>query len=73
MVQTKEATVFKAPARRAETLMDKISRAAMEIVDEESKEREIKTLRLRKARLEREENGAKYREAPSDRTGTRRQ
>ncbi|WP_417676342.1 hypothetical protein [Pseudodonghicola sp.] len=49
--------MFKTEPRHAETLMDKISRAAMEIVDDETEERQIKTDRLRKARLEREASG----------------
>ena len=39
---------------RAETLLDRTTRAARLILDEESQQREAKTDRLRKARLERE-------------------
>ncbi|GHG90669.1 hypothetical protein [Pseudodonghicola xiamenensis] len=48
---------IKMTAPRAETPMDKISRAAMEIVDDETTQRRLRTERLRKARLEREANG----------------
>ena len=47
-------TLFKASTPRAETLMDKTTRAATEILNEEKKQRKTKTERLRKARLERE-------------------
>jgi len=57
MVHPTRRTLFKTVAPRAQTLMDKISRAAMEIVNDETKQREIKTQRLRKTRLEREKSG----------------
>jgi hypothetical protein len=47
-------TIFKATPPRAETLIDKTTRAAREILDEETAQHEAKTARLRKARLERE-------------------
>ena len=47
-------TMFKVAASRPETLMDRVSRAAKEIVTDESQQRADKTARLRKARLERE-------------------
>lgn len=53
MARPNQISYFKASAPRAETLMDRISRAAMEIVNAETIKRETKTLRLRKARLER--------------------
>lgn len=46
--------MFKTRASGPETLMDRISRAAREIVSDESDQRADKTARLRKARLERE-------------------
>ena len=43
------------PARpRTETAMEKTTRAANEIIDEQNAQRDRKTARLRKARLERE-------------------
>lgn len=57
MAKQTKITLFKAEPPRAETLMDKITRAAMEIVDDETEQRQIKTDRLRKARLEREASG----------------
>lgn len=57
MADPTRRTLFKTVAPRAQTLMDKISHAAMEIVNEETKQREIKTERLRKTRLEREKSG----------------
>jgi hypothetical protein len=50
-------TLSKAEPRAGETLLDKISRAAWEIVEDEAEERQLKTDRLRKARLEREASG----------------
>lgn len=47
-------TLFKTPEPRPETPIDKTTRAAAEIIDGETKRRENKTARLRKARLERE-------------------
>jgi hypothetical protein len=54
MAKSTKITLFKDTAPRAETLMDKITRAAKEIVDDETEQRAVKTERLRKARLERE-------------------
>jgi len=66
MAKHTKVTLFKTEPRHAETLMDKISRAAMEIVDDETEQRELKTKRLRIARLEREASGAdKGPEAPA--------
>ncbi|MEQ8899049.1 MAG: hypothetical protein RID23_18365 [Roseovarius sp.] len=41
-------------ATRAETLMEKTTRAAKEIIDDQNAQRDRKTERLREARLERE-------------------
>ncbi|MAU94936.1 MAG: hypothetical protein CMP81_03450 [Fulvimarina sp.] len=46
--------MFKKTSTRAETLLDKTTRAAQEIIDDETELRATKTARLRKARLERE-------------------
>jgi hypothetical protein len=45
-----KSTVFETSASRAETPMDKTTRAAREILDAETEHREAKTARLRKAR-----------------------
>ena len=50
---TKES-LFKATRPRAETAMDKTTRIAREMIDDEQEKRSLKTSRLRKARLERE-------------------
>lgn len=57
MAKPTKVTLFKSEKPRAETLMDKTTRAAMEIVDDETEQRHLKTERLRKARLEREASG----------------
>ena len=54
MAKFATTTLFKTSTPRAETLMDKITRAATEILYEETEQHRIKTERLRKARLERE-------------------
>ena len=54
MANLENNPLFIGAAPRAESLMDKISRAAKEIIDEETEQRQVKTDRLRKARLERE-------------------
>ena len=54
MTKSAKTSVFKPTAPRSETLMDKISRAAGQIIDDETEQRALKTARLRKARLERE-------------------
>ena len=54
MAKFATTTLFKTSAPRAETPMDKTTRAATEILNEETEQRRIKTKRLRKARLERE-------------------
>ena len=53
MTKLTETALFKISKPRAETAMEKTSRAVTEILDEESEKRRIKTDRLRKARLER--------------------
>jgi len=71
MAKPTKVTLFKDKAPRAETLMDKITRAAMEIVDDEAEQRRLKTKRLRKARQEREASGAgKNAEVPAKRPRT---
>lgn len=57
MANPKTVTLSKNEPPRTETVMDKITRAAMEIVDDETEQRQLKTERLRKARLEREASG----------------
>ncbi len=54
MAKPTKITLFKDPKPKAETLMDKTTRAVRQILDEETERREVKTARLRKARLERE-------------------
>ena len=54
MAKLTKTTLFKDAKPKAETVMDKTTRAAREILDEENERREVKTARLRKARLERE-------------------
>lgn len=54
MARRTKDTLFDQPATRAETLLDKTTRAANEIIKDDKEERETKTMRLRKARLERE-------------------
>jgi hypothetical protein len=53
-----KTTLFNRPASRAETPMDKTTRIVREIQKEEMANADIKTARLRKARLEREANAA---------------
>lgn len=57
MAKPTKITLSKTEPSRSKTLMDKISNAAMEIVDEEAEQRRVKTARLRKARLERDASG----------------
>lgn len=54
MARLTKTTLFKPSKPRAETIMDKTSRAVREILDDETEQRQVKTARLRKARLERE-------------------
>ncbi|MFY9211427.1 MAG: hypothetical protein WAO69_09890 [Aestuariivita sp.] len=54
MAKLTKTTLFKATLPRAETPMDKTTRAARIILDGEAENRQLKTARLRKARLERE-------------------
>ncbi|MFZ7089930.1 hypothetical protein [Primorskyibacter sp. 2E233] len=54
MTKLTKTTLFKDPKPRAETVMDKTTRVVREILQEETKERDTRTMRLRKARLERE-------------------
>lgn len=54
MTSLTKNTLFKAAAPRAETQMDKTTRAMREILDDESVLRSAKMDRLRKARIERE-------------------
>ena len=58
MTRHTKTTLFKPPAPRAETLMDKTTRVVREIQKEETAKSDTKTTRLRKARLEREANAA---------------
>lgn len=54
MTKLTKTTLFKASRPSKETLMDKTTRVVREILDEETEQRQVKTSRLRKARLERE-------------------
>lgn len=54
MAKLNESTVFKASTPRAETQMDKTTRAVRLILDEETERRSAKTARLRDARIARE-------------------
>ena len=54
MTSLTKNNLFKATAPRAETQLDKTTRAMREILDEESVLRTAKTDRLRKARIEQE-------------------
>ena len=56
MAKITKDTLFTAGKPRAESLIDRTTRAAREIVEDEAEQRELKTARLRKARLEREAN-----------------
>ena len=70
MAKLTKTTLFKDSKPRAETLMDKVTRVAREIIDDETEERQRKTDRLRKARLEREAGTPE--EAPPAKTKTRK-
>lgn len=54
MAKLTKDTLFKAPQTRAETVMDKTTRIVREMLGTETEQREAKTQRLRKTRLERE-------------------
>lgn len=58
MTKLTKSSIFKQSAPRAETPMDKTTRAAREFLDKEMEHRQVKTARLRKARLEREASPA---------------
>ena len=58
MTSYTKTTLFKPPAPRAETPMDKTTRIVRDIQKEETAKADDKTARLRKARLEREANAA---------------
>lgn len=68
MTNYTKTTLFKPPARRAETLMDKTTRIVREIQKEETAKSDTKTARLRKARLEREARAAAEAEAATKNT-----
>lgn len=67
MAKLNKSTLFKPLKPRSETPMDKTTRAVREILDQETQQREVKTERLRKARLERE--AATPEEAPKAKSG----
>jgi len=54
MAKLTMTTLFNTSKPRAETAMDKTTRAVREILDEETERRQVRTSHLRKARLERE-------------------
>lgn len=56
MVRLPKPIENKAPEPRAETPMEKTTRAVTKIIDTETEQRQTKTARLRKARLEQEAN-----------------
>lgn len=56
MAKPTQSSIFKASTPRAETQMDKTTRAVRLILDEETERRGAKTARLRTARLEREKS-----------------
>ena len=56
MAKLTKTSVFKAYDSKPETAMDKTTRIARKLVDEEAEQRQVKTTRLRNARLEREAN-----------------
>mgnify|MGYP001547398473 CR=1 FL=1 len=72
MTSLTKNTLFKSTKPRAETLMDKTTRAVTEILDEEMEKRRIKTDRLRKARLEREANPLAETPTPTAKSSTAR-
>ncbi|MGI3186553.1 hypothetical protein [Nioella aestuarii] len=54
MARQAKTSLFNTPGPRAETPMDKTTRAVRQILDDEAEKRSTKTSKLRKARLERE-------------------
>lgn len=54
MAKLTKDTLFKPAAPRAETVMDKTTRAARQILDDEKHKRAAKTEQLRKARIARD-------------------
>lgn len=54
MTKLTKTTLFNTTKPRAETMMDKTTRVVREILDDETEKRQVRTSRLRKARLERE-------------------
>jgi hypothetical protein len=64
MAKLNKDTLFKAPQTRAETVMDKTTRVVREMLDTETEQREAKTQRLRKTRLEREASAPDEAPAP---------
>ena len=55
MTKSTKTTLFKSSTPLRETLMDKTTRVVRQILDEETEQRKVKTSRLRKARLEKED------------------
>jgi hypothetical protein len=58
MTRSTKTSLFKSSTPVRETLMDKTTRVVKQIIDEETEQRKVKTSRLRKARLEKEEGAA---------------
>ena len=56
MAKLTKTSLFKAYDSKPETLMDKTTRVARKLVDDEAEQRLAKMTRLRNARLEREAN-----------------
>lgn len=54
MAKLTKTTLFTTPESRPETPLDKTTHAVTKIIGAETEQRQIKTARLRKARLERE-------------------
>ncbi|WP_420395001.1 hypothetical protein [Nioella sp.] len=64
MTRSTKNSLFKCSTPIRETLMDKTTRVVKQIIDEETEQRKVKTSRLRKARLEKEEGAAVEATAP---------
>lgn len=70
MAKLTKDTLFKAPQPRAETVMDKTTRVVREMLDTETEQREAKTQRLRKTRLE--HDAAESGKTPASKSKTRK-
>ena len=66
MAKLTKTNIFPTSKLRAETPMDKTTRAVKEIIEGDTENREIKTARLRKARLQSEANSPSKAIAPTN-------